>query len=345
MQILAIDLGKFSSVACLFCKESGTHRFQKFVTQREMLGLLLATEQPDLVVIESCNLAGWVVDLCREREVEVIVASANGDAWKWKKVKRKTDRDDALKIARLAALGQLTPVHTPVSKVRQQRALINHRKSLVGHRTRLRNQVRGLLTAHGLAMPQGSRAWSQSGIAALRELARPLSDCEADELWRGQLQLHLEGLQNISQQIQTVEKKLDELGAKNVQVRRLETIAGVGRRTAETIVAWIDDPYRFKNGRQVSAYAGLVPKQFESGTMSRQGRITCHGPKPLRAALVEAAWVMLQYNDWARETYARIKGQQKTRKKQAIVALARKLLVRCWAMMRSQQAWRATAPT
>jgi transposase len=105
------------------------------------------------------------------------------------------------------------------------------------------------------------------------------------------------------------------------------------------IVAAIDDPNRFQNVRQVSAYAGLVPDQRQSGPTNRLGRITRRGSRILRSALVEVAWVMLRYNPWAAAVYQRISGGQKSRKKIAIIAVARKLLVRCWAMLRHKQPW------
>jgi transposase len=138
-----------------------------------------------------------------------------------------------------------------------------------------------------------------------------------------------------------VEAKLDELGAANEQVQILESTPGIGRRTAEVVVAWLDTPQRFDNGRQVSAYAGFVPKRYQSGEMDRSGRITRRGPKLLRSMLVEVAWIMLRYNPWAMKTYARLAGRQRSRKKQAIVGLARKLLVRLWAMLRDGTTWRA----
>ena len=123
----------------------------------------------------------------------------------------------------------------------------------------------------------------------------------------------------------------------------LETIPGVGSRTAETAVAYLGEARRFANGKQVSAYGGLVPRQFQSGETDRRGRITRRGPALLRKLLVECAWVMLRYNPWARAVYQRL-SRGKARKKQAIVALARKLLVRCWAMLRDRTPWR-TEPT
>src|SRR5262249_31974591 len=71
----------------------------------------------------------------------------------------------------------------------------------------------------------------------------------------------------------------------------------------------------------------------------RRGRITRRGPALLRKLLVECAWAMPRYNARARETYARLTRAGTTRKKQAVVALARRLLVRCWAMLRDRAPW------
>jgi transposase len=83
-----------------------------------------------------------------------------------------------------------------------------------------------------------------------------------------------------------------------------------------------------------------VPQQFQSGASDRRGRITRRGPAILRKLLVECAWVMLRYNPWARAIYQRL-SRGKARKKQAIVALARKLWVRCWEVLRDRTPWRA----
>ncbi len=82
--------------------------------------------------------------------------------------------------------------------------------------------------------------------------------------------------------------------------------------------------------RQVSAYAGLVPRQYLSGHTKRFGHITRRGPRLLRKMLVEAAWAMLRYNDWTKRTFMRPTKGKRTRTKQALVALARKLLVGLW---------------
>ena len=137
-------------------------------------------------------------------------------------------------------------------------------------------------------------------------------------------------------------KKLIVAGKSDEQIKRLESVAGVGPRLAEAIVAFLDEPERFSSGKQVGSYAGLTPKQYQSGQMDRQGNISHQGNKLLRHLLVEVSWISLRYNPWARQTYQRLLRGSPSRKNIAIVGLARKLLVRCWAMLRDEQPWRET---
>src|SRR5678816_4720395 len=100
----------------------------------------------------------------------------------------------------------------------------------------------------------------------------------------------------------------------------------------------------FKSARHVASYAGLVPKQFESGTIKRSCRITRRGPALLRSMLVEVAWMVYMRNDWAQAFVRRISRGVASRKNIAIVALARKLLVTLWAMLRDHTRWREPKP-
>jgi transposase len=136
-----------------------------------------------------------------------------------------------------------------------------------------------------------------------------------------------------------VEEKLDAIAAADPRVQLLRTIPGVGPRLSEAIVALLDRPERFHKASQVSAYIGMVPKEFDSGETERRGRITRQGSRLVRSLLVEVAWAGLRYNPWVRETYRRISGGKKSRRKIAIVAVGRKLLVRCWSMLRHGTAW------
>jgi transposase len=337
--ILALDLGKYKSVACAYDPADGEARFHTLATSRAELARLLDRCRPAVVVIEACTLAGWVHDLCADRGLACKVANTASEAWKFKHAKRKTDRDDALCLAQLEALGQLPQVVIPPKQTREWRALIAYRQGLVGRRVAAQNRIRALLLGQGLPAPCGHRAWTTTGLKGLEQLARPLPECGADELWRGLLHIALTELRQARDLIDQAEARLDTMARASEAVRLLETVPGVGPRTAEAAAAHLHDPRRFRSGKQVSAYAGLVPRQFQSGELDRRGRITKRGPALLRKLLVECAWAMLRYNAWARAVYLRLSRGQ-ARKKQAIVALARKLLVRLWAMLRDRTPWR-----
>lgn len=214
----------------------------------------------------------------------------------------------------------------PVRRVREWRAFIAYRTTLVRRRTAIRKGIGATLDRHGLPKP----TWTNTGMAELLTLARPLSDCAPDELWRGVLFQELASLGELQSRILAVEVKLDELARADGRVARLRTIPGVGLRLSETIVAVIDDPKRFTSGKQVGAYVGLVPRRFQSGTMDRNGRITGTGHTLLRTLLVEVAWLARRHNGWLRGVYDRACRGVKTRRKVAVVAAARRLLVLCW---------------
>ena len=326
-------------MGCAYESESGTHEFQRTFTAAADLQRLVQEVKPDRVVIEVCSIAGWVCDLMGQLGVEVQVANTSDDAWRWRKVKQKDDRRDALKAARLSAVNQLREVYIPPTDVRQWRALITYRQHLVGRRTKIKNHIRDLLVREGQILARGSRCWNKLGQELLSSMARPLEEVGPEELWRGELWEELQQLQIIQQRITSVEEKLNAIGAADARVQLLRTIPGVGPRLAEAIVALLDQPQRFRKASQVSSYIGMVPKAFDSGESERRGHITRQGSGLVRSLLVEVAWAGLRHNRWMRQTYLRLSGGKKARKKIAIVAVGRKLLVRCWAMLRDNRAW------
>jgi len=340
MKILALDLGKFKTVGCEYERETGARRFRGSITAPAALEQLVKEVKPDRVVIEVCNIAGWVCDRLRGLGVEVQVANTSDDAWRWRKVKKKNDRCDALKAAQLSAVNQIREVHIPRIEVRQWRALIAFRQQLVRRRGRIKNHIRDLLVVEGVLLPRGAKCWTRLGVEYLEGLAKPMKEVSLPELWRGELEIELRQLREVQAEIEVAEEKLEAIAKADPRVALLRTIPGVGPRLAEAIVAWLDQPERFKHAREVSAYVGMVPKELDSGETERRGRITKHGSRLVRSLLVEVAWAGMRYNPWVRETYQRISGGKKSRKKIAIVAVGRRLLVRCWAMLRDGTSWR-----
>lgn len=336
MRILALDVGQSKSVACVYQADTGVHRFTTIPTRPAEVHDLIVAEAPARVVMEIGPLAGWICDLCRAVGVEVPAADTTREAWRWRNIKRKTDRDDALKLARLSAMNQLHPVHVPEPGVRGWRELIAYRHAPVGRRTAIRNSIRAILSRQTIPWPPSAAGWSK----ARRGMLVAMSLEPDGAVWRSMLARELEQLGTVEAAIASTERALDAIAAKHLGVRLLLTIPGVGPRLAETVAAVIDDPHRFRNRKQVGCYAGLTPRKIQSGQMDRQGRISKRGHELLRSLLVEVSWLGLRRNGWMKGVYERALRGSPARKKIAIVALARRLLVVCWAMLRDGTAWR-----
>jgi transposase len=343
MRIVAMDLGKNNSVVCDYDSETGHYTFRTIRTRPQEVHDLLVEKEPDRVVIETGPVSGWVYDLARALGMDICVANTNHAMWRWQANPKKTDRTDALKLAQLTAMGQLPIVHMPSKAVREWRSLIEYRQSLKERRTAIKNSIRSILTREGMVWASGKSGWSASAIKELREMARPLLSVRAGSLWRGQLSIELEQLLSVEEAMAAVTARLDAMGEKSRPVQLLQRVPGVGTRLAEAVVASLDNPHRFRRGKQVGSYAGLTPRQYQSGEQDRKGGISGHGNSTLRSLLVEVSWLMLRWNDWAREMYQRLLKNCGGRKKVAIVAVARRLLVRLWAMWRDGTDWQGTA--
>jgi len=339
-KILALDLGKFKTVCCVMDALTREHVFETIeMSPANVHDLIAKHATPDAplthVVFETCDTAGWVHDTCTALGVTATCVHSNGEAWQWRRVKRKTDRDDALKLAKLALMDQLTPVHVPSPQQRQKRRLILHRRAVVTRRTQSRNAIRGVFNQQGIALARGNKQWTRAGIDELSKYARPIAECiDTLDLWRGRLKVELDLVEAVDAQLKLLDKTLDTLAKDDDRIALLQTIKGVGPRVAEAVVLHLDDPTRFKSADQVAAYAGLVPRQIESGQMSRFGHITGRGPALLRSMLVESAWVVWRHNPWAQAWVAKISRGSRSRRKIAMVALARKLLTILWSMLK-----------
>jgi transposase len=122
-------------------------------------------------------------------------------------------------------------------------------------------------------------------------------------------------------------------------VKVLMTIPGVGIRTAETFVAWVDDITRFRNNRQLGSYFGLVPCQDASADRNRLGHITRDGPPVMRKLICEAAWTAIKKCDAFKAFFERITGGKSERKKIALVATMHRMIRVMGAMLRSGEAY------
>ena len=246
--------------------------------------------------------------------------------------KRKNDRVDAEKLAKLLFLDEVPAVYVPAESTQAWRRMVEHRRKLVGERTRAKNALRALLRSQGIAAPRG--LWSRRGLTWLAAVDLTTG---MDTLQRDILQ---ERLVSLTQMIHRVETELGRAGAAHPGVQLLMTIPGVGIRTAEAVMAYIDDPHRFHRIKAIGRYFGLVPCQDASARSNRLGHITREGPSVVRHLVVEAAWQGIRRSARLRAFYERVRREDPGRTKIALVATAHYLLWTMLAMLQSGEVWR-----
>jgi len=335
MRILALDLGKNKSVFVDY-HVGGDRHFGKVDTNAHELQKLLLRCTPDRMVIEAGAAAGWVCDLAEKLKIPIQVANANDERWRWKNVKDKSDRKDALKLAQMSEMDCLPTVHVPNASVRQWRALIGYRNALVSRRTAIKNSIRSIYERQGIHLSAARKAWTP---AAVEELTKETLLATPDQLWLFEVACELEQLQTLQDQIERIEVRLEEIAQKKESVKLLKTAPCVGPRLGEVVAAVLDDPHRFKNARQVACYAGLTPRRWQSGNRDCQGHISKAGPRLLRQLLVEISWLGVRHKTWMLDVYEHVCRGSDKRKRIAIVAVARRLLIKLWAMLRDGTPW------
>lgn len=251
--------------------------------------------------------------------------------------KRKNDRVDARKLAMLLLMNQVPTVHVPSVEGRAWRSAIEFRRRLIAKRTRTKNAIRGLLRGHGIESPSQHRLWTAQGQHWLTGVGL------TTEIAAIQRDMLLEEVKQLDKQIKRVTTELNKIGSKHPGVHLLRTIPGVGPRTAEAVVAYIDQPERFRSTKKIGAYFGLVPCQDQSGDRNRLGHITREGPALVRQVLTEAAWQGIRRSPHLRAFFERVQGGDPDRRKIAVVATMHYLARVMLAMLRSGETWRHVA--
>jgi transposase len=251
--------------------------------------------------------------------------------------KRKNDRADAERLAKLLILDAVPAVHVPAAPVRAWRQLITFRQRVIERRTAVKNSVRALLRSVGVVPARRPGLWTRQGVAWLK--AVPFSE-PLHALQRDVLVQELEGFET---QLRRVETELARCAQDHPGLRLLRTIPGVGLRTAEAVVAFLDDPARFRDAKSVGCYFGLVPCQDQSGSKNQLGHITRDGSATVRKLLTEAAWQAVRRSPTVRSFFERVKRGDPERQKISLTATAHYLARVMWAMLRDGTIWKETA--
>ncbi|MGY5744548.1 IS110 family RNA-guided transposase, partial [Vibrio cincinnatiensis] len=236
--------------------------------------------------------------------------------------RQKNDANDARAICEAYSRPNLHFV--PVKSVEQQdlKAIRSVRKRLVENRTALSNQIRGLAAEYGVVFPLSIKALRSHLPLALEDAENALSP-----VMRNLLQTLYCDLVSLSEEIDEVTQSVTMLSQQNPKYEAIRNIPGFGPILTAALISEVGVGNQFKNGRQFSAWCGLVPKQNSTGGKSSLGSLSKNGNRELRSLLIHGARAVVRYGAnktdamgaWLRGLIAR-RGKAK-----AIVALANKL--------------------
>jgi transposase len=275
------------------------------------------------VAIEVGTHSPWVWKLLEECGHEVLVANSRKLRLIYENDK-KSDKVDAEYLARLARFDPklLSPIQHRGLEAQQDIAVVRARDTLVKTRTVLINTIRGSVKSIGERIPSSSA----------HNFHKKIADSIPEEL-RPALTPLLETIEEVTTRINALDNRIEDLcETKYPQTKALMSVTGVGPLTALAYALVIGNPARFKKGRDVGPYLGLVPRRQESGDLQPQLRITKSGDKLMRRLLVGSAHYILGPlnkvdSDLLRHGEAIAGRGGKNAKKRAAVAVARKLAV------------------
>ena len=283
--------------------------------------------EPALVGVEACGNSQWFIELLQRLKHEVWVGDAAQIRASYVR-KQKTDKRDAAHILRLLVEGRFPRLWVPSPEQRDVRQLLIHRHKLVEMRTRVKNGLQHLALNRG--MQKKHKLWRMAGQQALREL--PLQG------WASRRREDLLQLwKSLNRQIEELDKAAEEECQRDKMALLLRTHPGVGAITALAFVVTIGDASRFRRGKQVASYLGLIPREHSSGGRQRLGAISKQGNRFLRFLLGEAVHNVIRLDEGFRKQYRQ--RCHRMAKGVAQVAAARQLAVRLYWMLRTQTAY------
>ena len=326
---VGVDLGDQWSQYCILGLEGETLAEGQLRTTKQDVSEFFEALNAARVVLEVGTHSAWIREVIHSYGHEVLVANPRLMEGS-KRRKRKNDRIDANKLARLGRVDpqSLHPMQHRSAEVRQDLVMLRARDALVAARTELINATRGLVKSMGTRLPKCSspsfaQKVEEAVPAEIREALLPLVRMTAE----------------LSDCIKGYDEKIEKLASgKYGHTALLRQVKGVGPITALAYVLTLESPERFVKSRDVGPYLGLVPKQEDSGESQPQLGISKAGDTMVRRLLVGSAQYIL--GPFGPDTDLRRYGLRlcerggKNAKKRAAIAVARKLAVllhRLWA--------------
>lgn len=335
----ALDVSQEETAICVVSRDGAQVAEAKVPTCPDAIAdwLTERTEGLERVGMESGPLAVWLWNASTERQVPIICMDARHASGVLQMMPNKTDRHAARGLAQIVRTGWFKAAQIKRHDAYVDRAMLTAREALVGMRVALENEIRGLLKTFGVMVKKRVGGFERRAEAIIEgELA------VAPELVPIFAAL-MQARRDILARIAALDSRIRAIAERHATVRLLMTAPGVGPLTAMAVVAAFDDASRLRRSSSVGAYLGLTPRRYESGEISRNGRVSKRGDGCTRKCLYEAANAIFCRNsggtrlrDWAKAI------AERTGPRQAEVALARKLAVTLHATLHAM--WRTNTP-
>ena len=325
---IAIDIHKEYALV------GGQNARQEWVMQPRRIGIekfrewaVVKLRAGDAVVLETTTNVWDIYDIVAPLVNYVVVAHAGG-VRQIAEARVKTDKKDIERLLRLLIADIVPEVWVPPAHVRELRGMISYRNRLVKTSTMIRNRLQSLIHRHNLILPKGALTdqtwWDAQQISALEKI---------------QIRQELAMLEEIAKHKAEVDAELgrQSLGETwSKQAVQLLQLSGFGVVISMTVLSAIGDITRFESAKQLVGYAGLGAGVHDSGKEHIEKRITKSGRKELRWALVEAAWRAIRISSYWKEQYEKYLRRMR-KPNQAIVVIARKLLVAVWHVLSKEE--------
>ena len=318
---IGLDVSLKETAICIVDRTGKVQREGIVASNPEAIAAFAKLYAPHVVRIglETGPTATWLWTELRKLGLPIICIDARHAKAALKMQINKSDRNDAMGIARIMQCGWYKEVRVKDLDSHAIRAVLISRALLVKIKRDIENQIRGLLKNLGLVIGQ-----ARMNLFAVR--AAELTE-DRPELAAAVMPL-LNAREAVGQQIAGLDHQVMRLARDDAQVRRFMSAPGVGPITALCFLATIDDPTRFRKSRSVGAYVGLTARRYASGEVNWTGRISKCGDKMLRSYLYEAANVLLtRVAKWSALKAWGVRLAKRSGLRKAKVAVARKLAV------------------
>jgi transposase len=328
---VGIDLGKRTYTMAVIGKTGKASHSNGRTDSEGRAALYRKLEKGDKVALEAGNLAFIMAkEILEQAGCEVVVLNAGKLALIYGSMK-KTDKEDALKLARIVE--QFREEQLPVVPLPSEREM-RRRKLIQSHTRAVKMRVQMINLVHGLFVHQGITTVGKKELAEKEKRETAVKMLDGQE--REEAEWALSAIDLTEGRLARLEEQMAEERQGDRELERLEGVPGVGPVVSLAYAAYVGDGSRFENGAQVSNYLGLVPRVDISGTLVRYGGITKGGNGYLRALLVQGAWALIRSKKGGalKERYEYMTKEKGLGKKKAIVAIGRRLGELLWTLLR-----------